>query len=54
MIGREDHELHRRRRGRNIALGAVLIAFAAIVFGVTIAKLGANVAKPEMTWGETK
>ncbi|WP_165099198.1 hypothetical protein [Pikeienuella piscinae] len=54
MIGREDHELHQRRRGRNLALGAVLIAFAAIIFGVTIAKLGANVIKPEMSWSETE
>lgn len=54
MIGREDHELHRRRRGRNLALGAVLVAFAALLFGVTIAKLGANAVKPEMSWSETK
>ena len=35
-----DHELHRRRLGRNLGLGLVLIAFAALVFGLTIAKVG--------------
>lgn len=54
MIGREEHDLHRRRRGRNMALGAVLIGFVAILFGVTIAKLGDNVVKPEMSWSESK
>lgn len=54
MIGRQDHELHRRRRARNLALGAVLVAFVALLFGVTIAKLGANVVKPEMSWSERK
>lgn len=52
MIGREEHELHRRRRGRNTAIGVVLIAFVGLLFGVTIAKLGANVIKPEMTWSD--
>lgn len=51
-LDRRDHELHRRRRGRNVAVGAVLIAFAALLFGVTIAKMGGNVIKPEMNWGQ--
>ncbi|MEM8754827.1 MAG: hypothetical protein AAGF90_17805 [Pseudomonadota bacterium] len=54
MIGREEHELHRRRRGRNFAIGAVLVAFVALLFGVTIAKLGANVIKPEMSWSASE
>lgn len=54
MIGREEHDLHRRRRGRNIAVGALLIGFVALMFGVTIAKLGVNVIKPEMSWSETR
>ncbi len=54
MIGREEHELHRRRRGRNMAIGALLIGFVALMFGVTIAKLGANVIKPEMNWSESR
>ena len=35
-----DHELHRRRLGRNLGLGLVLAAFVALVFGLTIAKVG--------------
>ncbi|MEM7545992.1 MAG: hypothetical protein AAF367_10690 [Pseudomonadota bacterium] len=54
MIGREEHDLHRRRRGRNMALGALLIGFVALLFGVTIAKLGDNVIKPEMSWSESE
>ncbi|MEX2518081.1 MAG: hypothetical protein WD969_01975 [Paracoccaceae bacterium] len=54
MIGREEHDLHRRRRGRNLALGAVLLAFVALLFGVTIAKLGANAVKPEMSWSQSE
>lgn len=36
---RPDHELHRRRFGRNLGLGLVLAAFVAIVFGLTIVKI---------------
>ncbi|MGG7568351.1 hypothetical protein ACQ5SO_19535 [Rhodovulum sp. DZ06] len=42
MIEKEEHELHRRRRGRNIALGGVLLAFVLLVFMVTIAKLSSG------------
>jgi hypothetical protein len=35
-----DHELHRRRLGRNLGLGLVLVAFVVLVFGLTIAKVG--------------
>jgi len=45
---RKDHELHRRRRSRNIGLLVVLLAFAALLFWVTVAKLGVNAANP---WG---
>ena len=34
-----DHELHRRRLGRNLGLGLVLAAFGALVFGLTIVKV---------------
>lgn len=34
-----DHDLHRRRMGRNVGLGLVLAAFVALVFGLTIAKV---------------
>ncbi len=39
MAIHRDHELHRRRWGRNAGLGLVLIAFVALVFGLTIVKV---------------
>lgn len=54
MIGRKEHELHHRRRGRNFALLAILLAFVLLLFGVTIVKLGPNVIKPEMSWSESE
>jgi len=35
----KDHELHLRRRKRNVWLGLVLGGFAALVFGITMVKL---------------
>lgn len=43
-----DHEIHKRRRGRNVAVLVVLLAFAALLFGVTIVKLGSHAGNP---WG---
>lgn len=34
-----DHELHKRRFGRNVGLGLALVAFIFLVFGLTIAKV---------------
>lgn len=34
-----DHELHRRRFGRNLGVGLALACFVAIVFGLTIVKV---------------
>lgn len=45
---RKDHELHRRRRSRNLGLLAVLLAFIALLYFVTVVKMGANVGNP---WG---
>lgn len=42
MIVKDEHELHRRRRGRNYALGGALAAFVLIVFAVTIVKLASG------------
>lgn len=39
MALKAEHELHKRRFGRNVGLGVVLVGFAAIVFGLTIAKV---------------
>jgi len=36
---RPDHELHRRRRSRNIGVLVVLLAFVALTFWVTVAKM---------------
>lgn len=42
---RPIHDLHRRRLGRNIGLGLVLVALVSIVFGLTIVKVsnGGNI-----------
>ena len=37
-FGRE-HDLHKRRRGRNLGLGLVLIGFVGIMFGLTVVKV---------------
>ena len=34
-----DSELHVRRRGRNLGLLAVLLAFVAIVFAISVVKI---------------
>jgi hypothetical protein len=39
MSFREEHELHKRRFGRNLGLGLVLAGFVALVFGLTVAKV---------------
>ncbi len=54
MDGRQEHDLHKRRRGRNMAVGGVLLAFVMLLFGVTIAKMGDAVIKPELAWGESQ
>ena len=35
----KDHELHQRRFGRNIGLALALVAFVAIMFGLTVVKV---------------
>ena len=34
-----DHDLHKRRFGRNLGLAAVLAGFVVIMFGLTIVKV---------------
>jgi hypothetical protein len=34
-----DHELNRRRFGRNLGVGLVLLAFVVLIFGLTLAKI---------------
>jgi len=40
MAMRREHELHHRRRGRNIGVLVVLLAFVALIFAVTVVKMG--------------
>ena len=35
----QTHELHKRRFGRNLGVALSLVVFAAIVFGLTVAKI---------------
>ena len=35
----QEHELHRRRRGRNIGVGLCLGALVAVLFGLSAAKV---------------
>ncbi len=55
MALRKDHDLHGRRRGRNLAVLAALLALVVLLFAVTIVKLGGNAMNPTggATWGET-
>lgn len=39
MALRTEHDLHRRRRSRNVGLGLVLVGFVALVFGLTVVKV---------------
>ena len=39
MALRVEHELHGRRRGRNLGLGLVLAALVAVVFALTVVKV---------------
>jgi hypothetical protein len=60
MAIRAEHELHRRRLSRNVGVGLVLVAFIAIMFGLTVVKVrsGASmeafdhVVRPSLTVSE--
>ncbi len=39
MALRPEHELHARRRGRNLGLLAVLLLFVALIFALSIVKI---------------
>ncbi|MDZ4095087.1 MAG: hypothetical protein U1D35_09290 [Paracoccaceae bacterium] len=34
-----EHEIYKRRFGRNLGLGLTLVAFVALVFGLTVVKV---------------
>lgn len=39
---RAEHELHRRRRGRNLGVLAILLGLIALLFAVSVVKLSAS------------
>jgi hypothetical protein len=39
VVIRVEHELHGRRRGRNVGVGLLLVGFVAIIFGLTVVKV---------------
>ncbi len=39
MALRQEHEIYNRRLGRNLGLGLVLLAFVALIFGLTVVKI---------------
>jgi hypothetical protein len=39
MTIRATHELHDRRKGRNVGVAVLLAGFAAIVFGLSVVKV---------------
>ncbi len=49
-----EHELHTRRRGRNLGVIGLLAGFAILLFVVTIVKLGVNAKNPstDASWGQ--
>lgn len=34
-----EHEIHKRRFGRNLGVGLLLVGFVAVVFGLTVVKV---------------
>ena len=54
MAIKAEHELHGRRKGRNMGVLIGLIALVGLLFAVTIVKLGPNAANPAagVSWGE--
>lgn len=60
MAIRVEHEIHHRRRSRNVGTGLLLVSLIGIVFGLTVVKvqqLGAvqgfdHVMRPELLPGE--
>lgn len=53
MSFRPDHELHKRRLGRNLGLGGALLAFVLLVFGLTIEKAHKGVPAEAMLGEQT-
>ena len=39
MSFQKEHELHKRRFGRNLGVGLILVACVVLVFGLAVAKV---------------
>ncbi|MEO1493634.1 MAG: hypothetical protein AAFV19_15880 [Pseudomonadota bacterium] len=52
---KKEHELHTRRRGRNVGVLGLLVALAVLLFAVTMVKMGPQSGNPTAgaSWGET-
>ena len=50
----KQHEMHKRREGRNLGVLIGLIVLVALIFAVTIVKLGPDAGNPstDVSWGE--
>lgn len=50
-----EHEMHTRRKGRNLGVIGALVGLAILLFAVTIVKLGDNAGNPTSgaSWGES-
>lgn len=44
MVFKVEHEIHTRRRGRNVGLGLTLAAFVVLVMGLTVVKVTRGMA----------
>lgn len=51
MAIRADHEIHRRRFGRNLGVGLALVAFVALTFALTVVKVSRGDAMPNTMGG---
>ena len=59
-IGKQEHELHGRRKNRNLWVGGMLAGFVTLVFVVTVVKLSTgqtfeaydHVVRPSITVDE--
>lgn len=54
MALQKQHELYGRRRGRNYGVLAVLVALVALLFAVTLVKMGPQAGNPSAgaSWGD--
>ncbi len=39
MSFRPDHEIHKRRFGRNVGIGLLLVTLVVLIFGMTVVKI---------------